>query len=61
MSQKIIEHIYTLLGEDKKADAYRLFTTNKKFLQTTAPVEAIRILESSFIDMQPGAANANDW
>jgi hypothetical protein len=51
MSQKIIEQIYTLLGEEKKSDAYRLFTSNKKFLETTAPVEAIRILEASFEGM----------
>jgi len=61
MSQKIIEQIYTLLGEEKKSDAYRLFTSNKKFLETTAPVEAIRILEASFEGMQSGSANSNGW
>ncbi len=60
MSQKIIEQIYTLLGEEKKSDAYRLFTSNKKFLETTAPVEAIRILEASFDGMQTGS-NPNSW
>lgn len=61
MSQKIIEQIYTLLGEAKKSDAYRLFTSNRKFLEATAPVEAIRILESSFDGMQSGSVNSNGW
>lgn len=49
-SQRIIEKIYSLLGEGKNTDAYNLFTSNKEFLKSTAPVEAIRILESSFTD-----------
>ncbi len=61
MSQKIIEQIYTLLSEEKKSEAYRLFTSNKKFLEATAPVEAIRILEASFNGMQSGSANSNGW
>jgi len=61
MSQKIIEQIYTLLGEEKQSDAYRLFTSNKKFLEATAPVEAIRILEASFDGMRSGSANSNGW
>ncbi len=61
MSQKIIEQIYTLLGEEKKSDAYRLFTSNKKFLEATAPMEAIRILEASFEGMHTGSSNSNGW
>lgn len=60
-SQKIIEQIYSLLGEEKNAEAYRMFLTNKEFLKNTAPVEAIRILESTFDGMQLSDINSSSW
>ncbi|HEX3020057.1 MAG TPA: hypothetical protein VHP36_07130 [Chitinispirillaceae bacterium] len=60
-SQKIIEQIYTLLGEEKMLDAYNLFIAKKDFLKNTAPLEAIRILENTFDGMQLNTSNTNGW
>ncbi|NLD98307.1 MAG: hypothetical protein GX640_00400 [Fibrobacter sp.] len=50
-SQKIIEHIYNLIGENKNIDAYNLFTTKEKQLRANSPAEAVDMLKATFNEM----------
>ena len=47
-AQAMIEKIYTLMGENKMAEARSLFNSQKSQLKIFASAEAIKMLESSF-------------
>lgn len=47
-AQVLIERIYTLMGEDRMADAKKLFDANVTQLKKYASPDAVKMLESSF-------------
>ncbi|MBN1602554.1 MAG: hypothetical protein JW915_13180 [Chitinispirillaceae bacterium] len=47
-AQMLIERIYSLMGEDRMADAKKLFNSNVKQLKKYASPDAVKMLESSF-------------
>ena len=50
--QKLIEKIYTLVGEEKESEAFALFSKNKAFLKSSTAREVFDALQSIFPEKQ---------